>query len=170
MGRPVTRIRGHYAADGGFRKGNGGAVISEEVTFAEEGAAGVYTGSIAIPAGATILDIIVQSTVLWAAGTSATMIVGDDDDPNGFYDAVDLKTGGDLEVSELLNFDNITEHAVPGVYLVDLTNLRNAYRATANNVIGEITTVGTTSSAGRTRMTVIYSLPFVVPAAAYVAS
>ena len=153
------RTQGVYQADGGFQTDSGVLSVWEERTLEEEGAAGVYTmAPVNIPAGATILDIKVKGTVLWGAGTSAALIVGDTEDPNGFYDAVDLKAT-DLLADEEANFDNITEHGVPGVYLVAVTNLRNTYRAAATQVTAQVTTVGTTSSVGRTRVLVNYVVP-----------
>lgn len=159
------RTQGIHQADGGFQTDKGVAVITEErvLTFSDDsaaGAAGVFTMvPIDIPAGATILDIRVQGIALWNAGTTAVLLVGDTADPNGFYDAVDLTTGGDLEANEILNFHNITEHAVPGVYLVDLTNLRNAYRAAATQVTAIVTIVGTACTTGQTRILVTYACP-----------
>jgi hypothetical protein len=77
--------------------------IVREVAFAEAGAAGVYTGSIVIPAGATIHDVIVHGTALWTAGTSALMDVGDAADPDGFFTQIDLKAT-DLLAGESVSF------------------------------------------------------------------
>ena len=38
-----------------------------EISFTETTGAGTYTGTVAIPAGATVLDVIWRNTVLWAA-------------------------------------------------------------------------------------------------------
>jgi len=131
-------------------------VVVQEVLFTETTGAGVYTGSVDIPAGATILNVRVRNTVAWTATTSATLIVGDNADPNGFYDAINLKAT-DLVVGEELNFDNLG--GKPGLYLVAATGHRDAYRATATKVTGEVTTVGAAGNAGRTRMIVEYCLP-----------
>jgi hypothetical protein len=48
-------------------------VVSAAVTFTETAGAGTYVGSVDVPAGADILDIIVQSTALWTASSSATL-------------------------------------------------------------------------------------------------
>src|SRR5438093_933514 len=47
-----------------------GTVMGIEATFTETTGAGVYTGSIAVPAGATILDIVVNGVALWNTTTS----------------------------------------------------------------------------------------------------
>lgn len=149
----------------------GDSIQSEEMTFAEEGAAGVYTGNVTVPKGATLIDVIVHNVVLWAAGTSATLIVGDDVDPNGFFDAVDLKA------TDLLADESIGFGYTGGLEGADLDggesagdHIRRRYSAVARVVTGEVTTVGTTSSAGRTRITVVWSLPSSPVAATYVAT
>lgn len=166
MGKAIAgRTQGIHQADGGFQTNDGVALIAVErvISFDDDdgaGAAGTYTMvPVTIPAGATIYDIRVQATALWNPGTSAVLIVGDTDDPNGFYDDVDLTSGGEILANETLNFDNITEHAVPGVYLVDATNLKNAYRATATEVTAVVTVVGTAATTGATRILVIYACP-----------
>jgi hypothetical protein len=163
MPRPVTRIRGHYAADGGFRKGKAGAVYAEEVLFTEValGAAGTFTGSVAIPARATILDVIVEAIAVWDDTSGAAMIVGDDADPNGFFDSVDMKAT-DLTVGQILNFDTgTTGGKEEGTYLAHTTALRQGYRATKTNVTGVVTVTDGDGTAGRTRMTVLYTMPHV---------
>jgi len=160
---PSGRSKGAQAADGGFISGNGIAVICEEVTFVETTGAGVYTGSVDIPAGATIIDVKFRNTADWTAATSATLIVGDTEDPNGFYDAINLKAT-DLVVGEELNFENLG--GKPGVYLVAATGHRNVYRAAKTKVTAEVTTVGATGNAGRSRMQVIYAAPAAIVRAA----
>lgn len=127
-----------------------------EVTFTESTGAGTYTGSVTIPAGSTLIDIQVQSTALWDTATSATMIVGDADDDNGFYDAIDLKAT-DLVVDEIIRFSSTG--GKEGAYIVTLTGELNSYDAAARVITGKITTVGSTGSAGRTRMLVLYVTP-----------
>jgi hypothetical protein len=130
-------------------------VEAHEVTFTETSGAGVWTGAVAIPAGATLIDVIVYADALWDSQTSATMIVGDTTDPNGFYDAVDLKAT-DLLAGESLSFALAGGKA--GAYIANSHAIAR-YLATAREVIGEITKVGTTGTAGRTRMVVVFALP-----------
>lgn len=139
-----------------------------EVTFTEAGAAGVYTGSVSLPAGATLLDIIIHNTVLWAAGTSALMDVGDVADPNGFFAGIDLKAT-DLLAGESISFTHAGGKGGADLDAAGDTHVRRRYLATARVISGVITTVGTTATAGRTRMTVLYCLP-VSTAATKVAS
>lgn len=132
-------------------------VHAEQVTFTETTGAGVYTGSVSLPAGATLLDVIIDGVALWAATSSATMIVGDDTDDNGVYDAINLKAT-DLLAGESLSFAQSGGKA--GAYNVGTnTHWSSRYSASARSITGKITTVGASGSTGRTRMTVVYCLP-----------
>lgn len=133
-------------------------VISEEVHFTETGA-GTYTGSVSVPAGATLLDVIVHAVALWDAATSASMDVGDATDPNGIYAGIDLKA------TDLLAGESIGFGYTGGKEGADLDggeaagdHIRRRYLATARVISGVVTSVGA-GTLGRTRMTVVYSLP-----------
>jgi hypothetical protein len=130
-------------------------IVTAEVTFTETTGAGTYTGSVAVPAGAWILDIIVQAVALWDTATSATMKVGDAADDDGFYTGVDLKAT-DLLAGETLSFARAGGQE--GAYIT-ATQLIGLYSATARVVSGVVTTVGASGSAGRTRMLVAYIDP-----------
>jgi len=138
-------------------------LYSKEVTFTETEGAGVWTGSVTVPAGATLLDIVVHAVALWDSETSATMIVGDADDPNGFFDAVDLKAT-DLLAGESISFSHAGGKQGADLDVAD-GHVRRRYLATERVISGEVTKVGDTGTAGRTRMTVYYSLPETVVAA-----
>jgi hypothetical protein len=140
-------------AVGGWRLASG--VVCEEVLFTEAGAAGVYTGSVNIPAGATIHDIIVNGVALWGAGSSATLKVGDATDDDGFYTGVNLKAT-DLLAGESISFALAGGKA--GAYIAN-SQVSPRYSATARVISGVVTTVGTTASTGVTRMQVVYALP-----------
>lgn len=132
----------------------------KEVSFTEDGA-GVYTGSINLPGGATILNVIVHAVALWTAGTSAAMIVGDATDPNGFFDAINLKAT-DLLAGEGIDFAHTGGKEGADVDApAAAVHVRRRYLAAARVVSGEITSVGA-GTAGRTRMTVCYTVPVVV--------
>lgn len=135
-------------------------VVFEEVTFTETTGAGTYTGSVSVPAGATLVDVIVHAVALWDTTTSATMIVGDATDDNGIY------TGIDLKATDLLAGESICFAAAGGKQGADLDDFaapgaqaRRRYLSTARVISGIITTVGAAGSAGRTRMVVAYTLP-----------
>lgn len=128
-------------------------VEAHEVTFTEDGE-GVYTGSVSVPAGATIIDIIVNAVALWAAGTSAAMIVGDGTDPNGYYDAINLKAT-DLLAGESISFALAGGKA--GAYIAN-SQVSPRYSSSARTITGEVTSTGA-GTTGRTRMIVIFALP-----------
>ena len=130
--------------------------VVEMLSFTQTSAAGTYTGTITVPAGALILDIKVWSTVLWNAGTSSLMDVGDVTDPDGWFTQIDLQAT-DLLVGEEISFDNTGgKH---GAYLLVSSGKRSAaYSASARAVSGIIVQTGT-GTAGRTFMAVEYVLP-----------
>lgn len=130
-----------------------GAVHAIERTFTETGA-GTYTGAVDVPAGATVLDIIINGVALWDAGTSATLKVGDGGDDDGYYTGVNLKST-DLLAGESLSFALAGGKA--GAYIAN-SQVSPRYSGTARVISGIVTSVGT-GSAGRTRMTVVYHLP-----------
>lgn len=127
--------------------------FSAEVTFAENGA-GTYTGSVTVPAGATILDIEVSGVVLWAAATSATMKVGDVATDDGYFTGVNLKAT-DLLAGESISFALAGGKA--GSYIAN-SQVSPRYSATARVISGIVTSVGA-GTTGRTRMTVLWTLP-----------
>ncbi len=138
-------------------------IVAAEVTFTETTGAGTYTGDVDLPAGATVVDIIVHQTALWTATTSATMIVGDattagvEIDFDGFYTGINLKAT-DLLLDESLSFAQAGGKA--GAYNTGTnTHWTKRYSATARKIRGSVTTVGAAGNAGRTRMTVLYTLP-----------
>lgn len=134
----------------------GAGLQSKEITFTETGGAATYTGAVALPAGATIVDIIVHATALWDNAGAVTMKVGDTDD-DGFYTGVNLKAT-DLLAGESLSFAHAGGKG--GQYFAGTnTHITNRYSATARTINGIITTASTGGSAGRTRMTVVYSAP-----------
>lgn len=142
-----------------------GSMQTRLVTFTEAGAAGVYTGSVVLPVLSWLHGIQVTSSVLWGAGTSATMIVGDTADDDGYFTGVNVKAT-DLVVGEVLDTAGQGQWGgKEGAYLVAAsgrsgptsTNFGRYYEA-GTTITGKITTVGTTSTVGRTFMKVIYSV------------
>ena len=126
--------------------------VMSEVLFTEAGA-GTYTGTIALPAGSRIIDIGVDGQAVWTAGTSASIIVGDGDDPDGFFTETNLKAT-DLLAGEINNIEH--PGGLAGAYIV--SEQRKLYSAAARNIIGVATSVGA-GTAGRTRMYVCYATP-----------
>ena len=142
----------------------GAACYCEGVSFTEA-AETTYTGTVEIPAGAIVHNIGFTNTVLWG-GTTASLIIGDDNDPNGWFAATNLKAT-DLLVGEVLCAnDDGTWGGKEGVYL---TSAGRRGRITAGVDSGwyygaacEIIFVieaGTPSTTGRSFGWVNYSLP-----------
>jgi len=149
-----TALTATAAQINGLAATTGYPMEAAEVTFTETAGAGVYTGSVTIPAGATIDDIIVNGVALWDTGTSATLKVGDVADDDGYYTAVNLKAT-DLLAGESISFALAGGKA--GAYIAN-SQVSPRYSATARVISGIVTTVGT-GTAGRTRMVVIYTIP-----------
>jgi len=170
------RTQGIHQADGGFQTNVGVVAITEErvLKFDDDGGggiAGVFTMvPIDIPAGATIQDIRVQAIALWNAGTSAVLLLGDTEDPNGFYDNVNLKAT-DLLANQILSFETMDAHGIAGAYLTQAANLRNTYRSAATKVTAIVTLVGTAATTGELRVLVTYVVPIdFVKTSTYVAT
>ena len=133
----------------------GYTVQCSEVTFTETAGAGVYTGSVTIPAGATISDIIVAGVALWNNAGTATLEVGDVTDPDGYFTGVNLKAT-DLLAGESLSFAMAGGKA--GAYVAN-SQVSPQYAATARVISGIVTTSSTGGSTGRTRMMVMWCSP-----------
>lgn len=132
-----------------------GTVVGIERTFTETSGAGVWTGTVTIPAGATLVNILVSGVALWTSQTSAVLDVGDITDPDGFFTQVDLKAT-DLLAGESISFDNAGGKA--GAYIAN-SQVSPRYYSGADAIKGILTKVGTSGTAGRTRMVVLYLLP-----------
>lgn len=132
-----------------------GVVCAVERTFTETAGAGVYTGSVDVPAGATILDIIINGVAVWDNAGAVTLKVGDVAVDDGYYTGVNLKAT-DLLAGESLSFALAGGKA--GAYIAN-AQVSPRYAATARIISGIITSASTGGSTGRTRMTVVYHLP-----------
>ena len=142
----------------------GGAVHVKAMTFTEVGA-GTYTQSVTVPAGSYLLDIQVQATALWNAGTSASMEVGDAVDPDGYYTAIDLKAT-DLTADQGISF--ALQGGVGGAYMVS-THTTNIFDSVDRVVTASVVSAGAGTN-GRTRVIVVYATPETSTAAAFVAA
>lgn len=133
----------------------GGQIRTQELVLKVGPAtAGAYTASVVIPAGAHLFDILVDGVTLWDSGTSATMIVGDAADDDGYYTAVNLKAT-DLLANESLSFALAGGKA--GAYIAN-SQVTPRYSSSARTITAKVTTVGT-STAGETRVSVIWAQP-----------
>ena len=131
--------------------------------------AGVWAANVEIPVGAVLLDVVVYAKTLWDAGTSATLIVGDTTDPNGWYAAVDLKAT-DLTAGQSLCLARVGGKSGTDISEGSSSHLLNVMQAAAATapygkvVSAEITTVGVTTT-GDTTVCFVYAYPSPVPAA-----
>src|SRR3954466_11933307 len=125
-------------------------VVAAEVTVTETTGAGVFTGSIAVPAGATLLEVAVHGEALWDTGTSATGKVGDVADDDGIFTGIDLKAT-DLLAGETIGASG-GRHTAGGKHGADLTAdaWNRRYLSTERVISLIVTTVGV-GTLGRTR-------------------
>lgn len=132
-------------------------VVCEQITFTEAGDTS-YTGTVTIPAGSTILDIIIHNVSLWDDGTSALMTVGNGTGASVWYTSTDLKATVLTDGQELSFF---RAGGVGGANLTEGTSTHTLerYDVAATSVIGVVTTGGQDGSAGVTHMLVYYVTP-----------
>jgi hypothetical protein len=141
------------AAEDVFIASRGGVVRSEEQVLVASGlAAGTYSVSTTVPAGSTILDIIVNGVALWNNGTSALMDVGDVADPDGYYTQIDLKAT-DLLAGESISFTAAGGKA--GAYIAN-SQVSPRYSATDRIIKTSVVTVGTVPTTGSSRVIIIW--------------
>jgi hypothetical protein len=133
----------------------GGVVRVAELTFTETSGAGTYTGSVSLPAGATLHDIIINGVALWDNAGAVTLIAGDATDPDGYYTGVNLKAT-DLLAGESISFALAGGKA--GAYIAN-SQVSPRYSATARDITVSVTSASTGGTAGRTRATVVWSAP-----------
>lgn len=141
-----------------------GVIVSKTVAFVENATMTTSTGTVVIPAGATLHDIVVTSSVLWSKA-SARFTCGDAQAATGWFTATDL-SGTDLLLGERLSAASGQWGGVNGVYLVAATGVfgqatatkAGPYYVTAGSVIGVCTVTPGAGAAGRTFMTVTYSV------------
>lgn len=144
--------------------GGVGVMLAKTITFTENATNTTHTGTVAIPAGATLVDVIVNAGALWGAA-AAVLKVGDTADDDGIFVGVDLKAT-DLLVGEVLSMgDTSNWGGKNGAYLVAATGQRGpttsnfgTYYAAGSNITGIITVTTPAVTTGRTYMTVIYTL------------
>jgi hypothetical protein len=124
---------------------------------------GAYSISVTLPAGAVIIDILVTGVALWTAGTSATLIVGDSVDDDGFITACDVKSAPAVGSTFSL-FSEAAMGTVDGAYLntdsiVGPTSTNfGLYYADGSTIKAKVTKSGS-GTAGRTAFHVVYALP-----------
>lgn len=127
-----------------------GIVLEQAALFTQTTGDGVYTATLPLPANSRIVDIGIEGVALWNTSGAASLVAGDDVDPDGFFLATDLKAT-DLLAGEVNNLEHPGGKA--GAYIG--AEQRNLFQAAARNIIGVVTAVGT-GTTGRTRMYVQY--------------
>jgi hypothetical protein len=147
-------------------------VLRGTMNVSAGGAAGTHSLSLALPAGAVLLDIVIHQVALWNSGTSATLDVGDDTDPDGYFAAFDMKAT-DLLAGESISF--VCHGGKPGAYIVGTLpsgHWESRYQSAARTIEAVLTLVGTAATTGETVIEVYYSLPAAshITAATFVAS
>ena len=108
-----------------------------------------------------MLDVIVRNTVVWSAGTSASLVIGDDDDDDGYIEATDVKTApaADTNGAGAGFSTRLSLGASVGVY----AGGGGKYCAAAKIITATIVSVGAGTD-GRTRVLVEYVTPATVAA------
>ena len=146
-----------------------GLIFSKTALFTEDATSLTHTATFVLPAGSTLLDIIVVPQVLWTGGTAA-FTCGDANAATGWFTSTNLKAtdlilGERLQASQAVATDGSYGGAKEGAYVTtagrfgqQATNLIGGYCPTAYSVIGVVTVTTPATTAGRTRMTVLWTV------------
>jgi len=139
-----------------------GLVIVKQALFTENATSTIHTATFVVPAGATLLDIIVVPIALWTATGTVNLTIGDANSANGWFTSTNLKAtdlilGERLQASQAVATDGSYGGTKEGSYLTtagrfgqQTGNMIGGYCATAYSVIA-VVTVGTPATAvGRT--------------------
>lgn len=128
-------------------------VCKAEITFTETSGAGTYTGTVRLPAGATLVNIIVHAVALWDNAGAVTLKVGDATDDDGYF------TGVNLKATDLLAGESIDFNMAGGKAGADIANsqINRRYSASERAINAIVTAASTGGSTGRTRVTVIWT-------------
>lgn len=144
--------------------GGSGIVLTQTALFTEDATNTLHQATFALPAGSMLLDIIVVPQVLWTATGAVSLEIGDSVDADGWFTAVDLKAT-DLILGEKLqaSSDNFWG-GKNGVYLTtagrfgqQTTNMIGGYCVSAYSLVASVTVGTPATTAGRTRVTVLYT-------------
>ena len=142
-----------------------GVVVAQEALFTQVTGNKTHTATFTIPAGATILNVIVTNSVVWNSGTSATLKVGLVDDDCFFtgarLDSGVLAAGTAIDFTWTGAYGGASIPAIDGGGANDVLGATNGflYNATAQSLTAIVTDVNVSGTNGRTRVTVLYSLP-----------
>lgn len=133
------------------------SVQAQSARLVENGA-GTYQADFTIPAGATIIDIIVEAIAVWAAATSASLDIGDGGNAQGWVAAMNVKTTPAVGNSFSIGSTQ-TRLGGTGAYITAATStsIARGYSATSRTLTAKITSVGA-GATGNTRVTVVYAV------------
>lgn len=145
-----------------------GVITMLETLFTQIAGTKTHTATFPIPAGATILDIIVTNSVVWNSGTTAVLDIGLVD-ADCFFAAVDLKTVPAAGKSMNFAFPGASNGgaAIPeidagaGNTQLGATN-GFLYGADARSLTAVVVDTNVSGTNGRTRVAVLYALPSAV--------
>jgi hypothetical protein len=126
-------------------------VTFRRISFTETAAAGVYTGTVALPVGAILHTVAWETTAIWAADTAELDL--------GVTSAL-TRYGNDIDVSAANSGESTDLSATAGA---------EEYAA-GTTFTAALTTVGVGGTTGRTSVYVSYSIPPTATAATKVAS
>lgn len=144
--------------------GGTGFVVAQTALFTEDATNTLHQATFTLPVGSMLLDIIVTPQVLWTATGAVSLEIGDSVDADGWFTAVDLKAT-DLILGEKLqaSSDNFWG-GKNGAYLTtagrfgqQTTNMIGGYCVSAYSLVASVTVGTPATTAGRTRVTVLYT-------------
>ncbi len=118
--------------------------------FTESTGAGTYTATVTIPSGATLVDCRWANIALWTATTSATLNVGDGDDSDGYFIAINVKAA---PAAGATGVGSVAGDTGSGAY----AGLRKNYPS-GGTITATVVTVGAAGAAGKSILTVEYQL------------
>lgn len=137
--------------------------VVRQALFVEDATTLTHTATFNIPAGSTLLDIILVPVVQWTGGTAA-FTCGDANAATGWFTTISLKSNTLPLGERLVASDELHWKSVNGSYLVSSgafgrasTTMIGGYCPIATTVIGVVTVTTPATTVGRTSMTVIYS-------------
>jgi hypothetical protein len=133
------------------------SVQAQSARLVENGA-GTYQADFSIPAGATIIDIIVEAVAVWAAATSALLDIGDSGAAQGWLAALNVKTtpaaGNSFSIASTQ-----TRYGAGGSYVTAATStsITRGWSASPRTITAKIVSTGA-GATGNTRVTVVYAV------------
>ena len=138
---------------------SGSPLTTVVVPFNEAGAAGTYTATVAIPAKSQMLNVTWMNSVLWTAGSSAAVSVGDTASSTGYLSSLNIKTTPTVAVKAFESVPNATA-SVSGAGGYTGYPFYNS----ADTITATVTTTGTAASVGRSFLVVAYTTNIPLPA------